>query len=428
MADILIIGANGYCGRLIARYLLTHPERQNFTVALAVRSKSKLSAFKLPIDDSVKIFELDVHDFVPLEAAVKQVKVVINAAGPYWRYGSPVVIACARNGVHYVDITGETAWIYRIIRHFDYLASQNHAIIIPSCGVDSLPSDAVVHLANKTLKAARRDAQIDTSVTAAQLSGGIGGGTISTSVVRIEEISPNFLELAEKDWSLSPVVGKSVPNQRMVYKLPSPGPSSPMYGAIWPMAAINRAIVQRTWGLREYARHYAAVPPLDANEASYGPAFTYEEFYPTRSAIVAFAMSVAMMFGSWCLTVAPIRWLFKRLVTQPGNGPAESTLDNGFMHFVNITTSTETPPTYVKTTMAGTGDPGFILTAIMVSESALAILLQKDQLPALAARGGVLTPMTALGDVVLTRLQSTGRFDYSSMVVDKNQAEGKKTR
>ena len=79
--------------------------------------------------------------------------------------------ACARNGVHYVDLTGETVWIREIIEkcvgqpesmllltilrscvRYHYVATKTGAIIVPSCGLDSIPADLSAFLGNKTLK------------------------------------------------------------------------------------------------------------------------------------------------------------------------------------------------------------------------------------------------------------------------------------
>jgi short subunit dehydrogenase-like uncharacterized protein len=60
----------------------------------------------------------------------------------------------------------------------------------------------------------------------------------------------------------------------------------------------------------------------------------------------------------------------------------------------------------------------------MISEAALALVFDTNKLPALARRGGVLTPMSALGDVLIERLKETGRFRFTSDIVDsKGRAE-----
>ena len=61
----------------------------------------------------------------------------------------------------------------------------------------------------------------------------------------------------------------------------------------------------------------------------------------------------------------------------------------------------------------------------MIAESALS-LLNPEALPALAQKGGVLTPMTAFGDVLVERLRETGRFEFESGVVEEGEGEGRK--
>jgi short subunit dehydrogenase-like uncharacterized protein len=66
----------------------------------------------------------------------------------------------------------------------------------------------------------------------------------------------------------------------------------------------------------------------------------------------------------------------------------------------------------------------------MISESALCLLpsfntTAKASLPALAKEGGVLTPMSALGELLIERLERSGRFEFESRVLD---GEDKKTR
>lgn len=424
MVDILLIGATAFCGRHAARYILEHPERSKFTVGLAARSRTKLFSIGLPIDDSVQIFELDILDALAVENAVKKAKVVLNCIGPYWHYGSPVVHACARNGIHYVDITGETPWIFDIINKFDYLATKTHSIIVPSCGIDSVPADVSVHLASKTLG----HSPLGTSTTSAGLSGGFPGGTIASFITAIEDVPFNHLLLSTRDWSLSPVPGARSPRPSLLYRL---GPGSRIIGGIGLFGGVNRALVQRTTGLREFAHREARLSGRrdGGAGASYGPAFTYTEFTPTGNIFTALMLSLAMGLGFVLTLFAPVRWVIKRLATQPGSGPADHTLEGGRMKYVNVTASDEPSPRYAKTVIKGRGDPGTLLTAVLVVESALTLLL--DELPPLAAAGGVLTPMTALGDSLIQRLRANGRIEIETGLVDNPDDEiggDKKTR
>lgn len=92
--DVLVLGATGFVGRLITRYLCSHRQRKLFRLALAARSEEKLK--KLVEEENVgeKVDELvtvDVTDPASVERAVRKARVVINAVGPYWLYGTPVV-------------------------------------------------------------------------------------------------------------------------------------------------------------------------------------------------------------------------------------------------------------------------------------------------------------------------------------------------
>jgi len=118
--DLLILGATGYTGRFITRYLSEHPQRSGFTFAVGARSRAKLTSLLenlgLLDDNTIGLVHVDVTKPTEVEEAIKSTRVVINTVGPYWHWGTPVVAACAKNGVHYVDITGETWWIRKIIR------------------------------------------------------------------------------------------------------------------------------------------------------------------------------------------------------------------------------------------------------------------------------------------------------------------------
>jgi len=237
---------------------------------------------------------------------------------------------------------------------------------------------------------------------------------------------------------------------QLLYNQSIPGePSVP--GAFFFMQPTNRKLVQRTCGLLEMqARSVDAAGSIEAAQAArrerYGPTFAYDEFLamPSRLSAVVFSTVFAVGFGMLAL-VAPIRWLVKKLMPPPGSGPSEEAMQNGFFEATNHTTSTSTPstaPVHVKTVFKGDRDPGYALTAIMISESALSLVLPPvsktsssqaeasgsdsgslpEGLPSMARKGGILTPMTAFGDVLITRLVDTGRFTVDSYVVGRQGA------
>lgn len=87
---------------------------------------------------------------------------------------------------------------------YDYLATKTHAIIIPSSGMDSMPSDLAVHLSNKTLKTlVGPDALIDESTSAFDVLWGASGGSIATLISTLEDIPRFKRAMARSDFVIS---------------------------------------------------------------------------------------------------------------------------------------------------------------------------------------------------------------------------------
>ncbi|KAJ7198493.1 Saccharopine dehydrogenase-domain-containing protein [Mycena pura] len=426
---VLLLGATGFTGRLIAKYLSAHRDSASFTLALGARSKARLDAVvaELGLNSAVQLRVVDVARVEQVDAAVTGATVVINAVGPYWTWGTPVVHACVRHGVHYVDLAGETEWIKHIITTLHYTATKTGAMVVPSCGFDSVPADIVPYVASKTLReVSGEQVDIDTSVSAYKLQGGVSGGTISSLITTIEQIPANARQAAKVAYSLSPAMGPPLPPPRLIYRLPLPDTGRTLTGAFFFMSPSNRALQLRSWGLLETAA------ATDKTQLRYGPTFTYDEFLVTGGPLRAVLITLAMAIGFGSFMISPIRWLLRKVLPKPGEGPSESTMTNGYMKITNITTAVTSPhraaPLQVKTVMKGKGDPGYSLTAVMIAEAALTIALAAPEaLPATGRTGGVLTPVTALGDVYVERLVASGRITIESAVVTARSREGKKT-
>src|SRR5438477_7342689 len=110
--DIVLFGATGFTGQLVAEYLAAHAPR-TLRWALAGRSKDKLETVRAAIAKdhahvaSVAIEVADAKDASALDALVKRTKVVCSTVGPYMQYGRELVAACAERGTHYCALTGE---------------------------------------------------------------------------------------------------------------------------------------------------------------------------------------------------------------------------------------------------------------------------------------------------------------------------------
>ena len=78
-----------------------------------------------------------------LSALAKKTFVLITTVGPYAKYGEPAFRACAENGTHYLDVTGEAAWTRAMIRKYEQVAKKSGAIMFPQSGIESAPSDII---------------------------------------------------------------------------------------------------------------------------------------------------------------------------------------------------------------------------------------------------------------------------------------------
>ncbi|KAF7325310.1 Sacchrp-dh-NADP domain-containing protein [Mycena venus] len=445
---VLVLGATGFTGKLITEYLAGHKDGAAFTLALGARSKSRLDAVvsSLDLGTAVELHVVDTTRQDQLEAVVKKATVVINTVGPFYLWGTPVVEACVKHGVHYVDLTGETHWVKRIITRCHYTATKTGAIIIPSCGLDSLPADITAYLSSKTLRDhSGQPVHIDSSLSAYNMRGGMSGGTIHTGISMLETVSREELRVANQEYSISPSVGMPSPRKPLIYRLRLPDTGKTLIGATYFMARADCSLVQRSWGLLEVEA------AQDKSYLHYGPAFKYDEFFVTGSAVRAVLLTLGMAIGVGVMLVSPLRWLLKK--SPPPNlakaRPNRHVRNNGFLKVTNLTTAVPSPdraaPLQAKTVLVGQGDPGYKLTSgmcicsafipllttahkVLISEAGLSLALNpRDALPAIGRRGGVLTPATALGDVLVDRLATSGRVTFESKIVSARPQEGKKT-
>src|ERR1700744_4305760 len=155
--DLILLGATGYTGKLTAEYITTNLPT-SIKWAVAGRNQSKLSSLVNELKslnstrgtpDIITVGNLTTPDLTPV---VKKTKVLLNAVGPYYLYSTPVVEACAQQGTHYLDVTGETPWVRDIIVKYEDTAKKSGAIMIPEVGVESAPSDLVAYIATRLIR------------------------------------------------------------------------------------------------------------------------------------------------------------------------------------------------------------------------------------------------------------------------------------
>lgn len=390
MFDLVLFGATGFTGRLVAEYL--HRKREpGLSWAIAGRSRDKLEAVRASLGLDVPILVGDASD---PGSIVAQTRVVATTVGPYAKYGPPLVAACAARGVDYCDLTGEPHFIRRMIDAHHAEAEKTGARIVHCCGFDSIPSDLGVHVLQSHARE-RHGGPCESIVLALQSArGGASGGTVASMLGLVDEAKrdPAVRAILLDPYALNPEGERSGPDRDprgLSWDARVGGWTVPFF-----MGPINSRIVRRTNALEGFA---------------YGRQFRYVELTRLPRGPLGPLLGSAMLAGIGAFVggaaFAPTRALLDRLVPASGDGPSESARKKGSFRFAlhGEGRDRDGRPFTVHGTVAGQGDPGYAATAIMFSESALS--LAKDPRH---TGGGVLTPAFAMGDPLVHRLRAAG--------------------
>lgn len=132
--NFLLYGAYGYTGRLIAE----RAREQGLRPILAGRSAEKTRQAAEELEMEYRVFSLDNPDAV--DDGLEGVSVVLHAAGPFAHTARPMMEACLRKGVHYLDITGEIA-VFELAASFGPRAREAGVMLMPGSGFDVVPTD-----------------------------------------------------------------------------------------------------------------------------------------------------------------------------------------------------------------------------------------------------------------------------------------------
>lgn len=399
--DLILFGATGFVGKLTAEYLLTAAPA-DARIALAGRSAGKLAATRDELGPGAAKWELVVADSsnpVSLAAMAERTKVVVTTVGPYLRYGMPLLGACATAGTHYADLTGEPLFIHDAIEKYEQTAVDSGAKIVNSCGYDSIPSDLSVYELYRA-SVADNTGELEDTTLVAYLKGGASGGTIDSGRAMMEDIAADSSRgkiLAHPyslspDRSMDPDVGRQ--SDQALARADSIDPSLDGWVTTFVMGSHNTKIVRRTNGLLGWP---------------YGKQFRYREVMnagnsaaaPLVAAGIAGGIVAGMASGAVLSRVSLGRKLLDRILPAPGTGPSEKARRTGW--FTMKTFARTSSGAKYQATFSGTGDPGYQATAVLLGQSGLSLAF--DTLP---ERAGVLTPASAMGEALTTRLREAG--------------------
>jgi short subunit dehydrogenase-like uncharacterized protein len=397
--DIILLGATGYTGALVAEYLVSRG-LGDLRLALAGRDLGKLEHVRSslaqidPAAADVPLLLADSFDRASLDRLAASTKVLCTTVGPYAKYGEQTVAACAAHGTHYCDLTGEPQFVRRMIDLHHEQARITGARIVNCCGFDSIPSDLGSFMLYREYQ--RRGGQLQRVRNClADTRGGVGGGTIASAFNVIEEARRDREVRAQLSdpYSLYPRGEPPGPDGRDQVG-PKPDADLDTWTAPFVMAVINGKIVRRSNALLDFA---------------YGRDFRYSESMcvapGVRGMLGASIISAGLGLAAAAMMITPLRRITERRLAKPGSGPSKAQRERGHFRFELIGDGVDADgaPLQLRGRIVGVGDPGYGGTSMMLGESALALAFNE-----LDAPGGVRTPASTMGDTLLERLRGAG--------------------
>lgn len=400
--DVVVWGATGFTGRLVAEYLLDHyGAGADLRWAMAGRSEARLREVRAGLGDAaadVPLLLADSHDDASLQSLAARSAVVCSTVGPFARHGSGLVAACATRGTDYCDITGESHWIRRMIDDWEETARKSGARIVHCCGFDSIPSDLGTLFTHRQMEALHGGPCDRVKYRVRRMKGTFSGGTVASLLNALEDArrDPQAKRTMGHPYGLNPrddQHGPDGPDQSGVRW----DADVESWTAPFVMAVINTRIVRRTNALLGYA---------------YGRDFRYDEAVMTGKGLAGWTRASATTAGLGAFLAAaslgPTRSLMNRLfLPQPGEGPDREAREAGSFDLLFVGKRGEH---VIRARVRGDRDPGYGATSRMLGESA--VCLAKDSLE---TPGGSWTPASAMGERLIGRLQASAGITFERL-------------
>ena len=386
--DIVVYGATGYTGRLVAEHFLREygdgPDAPRW--AMAGRSEEKLQSVRGAIgaDTDVALIVADADDPASLEAMCRRTRVVLSTVGPYQLYGDALVAACVATGTDYADLCGEPAWMAQQIAKHHEAAKASGARICFSAGFDSIPFDLGVLMLQK--HAVEKHGQPAPRVRGRMraMQGTFSGGTAASlgATMKAAARDMSVIQVLRDPFALTP--GFEGPDQPSGM-LPRYEDDLGKWSAPFIMAPINTKNVHRTNFLLGHP---------------YGTDFRYDEMVLTSPGEAGKAAANAL--------VELVKNPFGAKPPKPGEGPTPEERENGFYDvlFVGSWPDEGSGERSVRYGVKGRYDPGYGSTSRMLGETGMA-LLEND------GEGGVGTPGAFLGETLVERLRARAELTFA---------------
>lgn len=405
---ISVFGCTGNAGRVCGLFAIKFAG-ENGVVALAGRNEAKLTALRasvlselgLPGDGSkggpvVDILVADAADPSSMLAMAKASQVVLACAGPYGRYGESAVSACIDGGAHYVDITGETPWVAKMMNKYGKAAEAAKVSLLSFAGYDCIPAELALQLCARALGP---EALGELDMVFSSKGGGFPKGTLNTILDGIE--GKGRFRREKGDEPLVPREYKGVQQRALAglnWILPAWVARANVYTAQNFMATVNAPVLARA------ASHMGVSNALKIRDRlsvggkrSASPA--------TLWGLVPVVMfQCTLFFGGLLLCLPPFRWWLKRRLESYSYDGASK----GKTRMDARGTSLDQKSS-VDVSMACAGDPGIYATGRFAASVAWALVdASSGETP---VRAGFASPFVAfLGNerALLKRLQDGG--------------------
>src|ERR1700738_3619705 len=376
--DIVVYGATGFTGQLVAEYLAAHyAGKSDPKWAMAGRSPEKLASVReaigAPADTA--LIQADGSDPASLRAMIDQTNAVVSTVGPYQLYGSELGAACAASGTDYLDLCGEPVWMRQMIDAHEATAQSSGARIVFSCGFDSIPFELgvffVQEAAKKTLDAPVNRVKGRVRDMRGTFSGGTAASVKATFAAAAKDLS--LVALLQNPFVLTP--GFEGPKQPRGNK-PLLDEDMGLWTAPFVMATINTRNVHRSNMLMNFP---------------YGKDFVYDEMVLTGPGEQGEANAKRLVAAVNAERMGAAGGL------KPGEGPSKEEQENGLYDLLFIALAPD--GRQIRVAVRGDRDPGYGSTSKMISECAICLLRDTPEVPA-----GIWTPGAAMGDKLIKRL------------------------
>ena len=400
--DIVVWGATGVAGRLVAEYLTEQYDPDAVALAIAGRNEERLDAVATDLTagnewDDVPILLGDATDPESLREMAERTAVVCTTVGPYTAYGTPLVEACIDAGTDYCDLTGEVNWIRETVDRFHDAAVEAETRIVHSCGFDSVPADIGTALVQSFAREEFGAPCETVRIYVEGGSGGVSGGTLASFGELFEAAAddPAVRRALANPYSLAPP-GEREGVDPGEQRRPRRDPLRGGWTAPSPMAPVNERVVRRSNALLNYP---------------WGREFRCSEVIPTgrglRGAATAGAIAGGLGLFSAAMAVGPLRSGIQEYVfPDPGEGPTSEETEQGYFTVRVLGRGTaDDDPFTVEAEFGADWGPGYGATARMLGEAGMCLLEDDTDSP---LSGGVLTPASAIGTPLADRLRAVG--------------------